>query len=178
MNTDQSGETIQKSFLFSHAAQCRAGFEPCDERRLAEQKSPILTAQTTQPALRKLASWRAMAFLSDTDPDPTPPSTLCCDSTVGAYKHSDPEKKGKKERRKIKDRTRRSGFHANNQLKHGFKRGNNSIKVSLTPAVPVSNKFSFPSPAAPCRAGFEPCNKQHLSKQKSPALTAQTTQPV
>ena len=32
------------------AAQCRAGFEPCDERRLAEQKSPVLTAQTTQPA--------------------------------------------------------------------------------------------------------------------------------
>ena len=29
---------------------------------------------------------------------------------VGAYKHSDPEKKGKKERREIKDRTRRSGF--------------------------------------------------------------------
>ena len=36
-----------------------------------------------------------MALLSDTDPDPTPPSTLCCDSPVGAYKHSDPEKKGK-----------------------------------------------------------------------------------
>ena len=32
------------------AAQCRAGFEPYDERRLAEQKSPVLTAQTTQPA--------------------------------------------------------------------------------------------------------------------------------
>ena len=28
------------------AAQCRAEFEPCDERRLAEQKSPVLTAQT------------------------------------------------------------------------------------------------------------------------------------
>ena len=37
-----------------------------------------------------------MALLSDTDPDPTPPSTLCCDSTVGACKHSDPEKKGVK----------------------------------------------------------------------------------
>ena len=45
-----------------------------------------------------------MALLSDTDPDPTPPSTLCCDSTVGAYKHSDPEKKRKKERREMKDR--------------------------------------------------------------------------
>ena len=31
------------------AAQCGAGFAPCDERRLAEQKSPLLTAQTTQP---------------------------------------------------------------------------------------------------------------------------------
>ena len=38
-----------------------------------------------------------MALLSDTNPDPDPQSTLCCDSTVGAYKHSDPEKKGKKE---------------------------------------------------------------------------------
>ena len=52
-----------------------------------------------------------MALLSDTDPDPTPRSRLCCDSTVGAYKHSDPEKIGKKERREIRDRTRRSGFH-------------------------------------------------------------------
>ena len=51
-----------------------------------------------------------MALLSHTDPDPTPPSTLCCDSAVGAYKHNDPEKKGKKERREMKDRTRRSGF--------------------------------------------------------------------
>ena len=33
------------------AAQCRAGFEPCDERRLAEQKSPVLTGQTTQTGL-------------------------------------------------------------------------------------------------------------------------------
>ena len=56
-----------------------------------------------------------MALLSDTDPDPTPRSTLCYDSIVGVYKHSDPEKKGKKERREIKDRTRRSGFHVNNQ---------------------------------------------------------------
>ena len=56
-----------------------------------------------------------MALLSDTDPDPTPQSTLYCDSTVGAYKHSDPEKKGKKERRQIKHRTRRSEFHVNNQ---------------------------------------------------------------
>ena len=43
-----------------------------------------------------------MALLSDTDPDPTPRSTLCCDSTVGAYKHSDPENKGKKKRRDLK----------------------------------------------------------------------------
>ena len=49
-----------------------------------------------------------MALLSDTDPDPTPRSTQCCDSTVGAYKNSDPEKKGKKERKEIKDRTRES----------------------------------------------------------------------
>ena len=51
-----------------------------------------------------------MALLSDTDPDPTLPSAQCCDSTVGAHKHSDQEKKGKKERREMKDRTRRSGF--------------------------------------------------------------------
>ena len=55
-----------------------------------------------------------MALLSDTDPDPTPRSTLRCDSTVGDYKHSDLEKKGKKERREIKDGTR-SEFHLNNQ---------------------------------------------------------------
>ena len=48
-----------------------------------------------------------MALLSNMDPDPTPPSTLCCNSTVRAYKHSDLEKKGK-ERREIKDRTRSS----------------------------------------------------------------------
>ena len=29
---------------------------------------------------------------------------------MGAYKHSEPEKKGKKERREMKDRTRTSGF--------------------------------------------------------------------
>ena len=51
-----------------------------------------------------------MALLSDMDPDSTPRSTLCCDSTVGAYKHSDPEKKGRKERRELKDRMRTSGF--------------------------------------------------------------------
>ena len=51
-----------------------------------------------------------MELLSDMDPDPTPRSTLCCDSTVRAYKHSDPEKKGKKERREMTDRRRRSGF--------------------------------------------------------------------
>ena len=64
-----------------------------------------------------------MALLSDTDPDPTPRRTLCCDSTVGAYKHSDPEKKGKKERREIKDRTRRLGFHVNNQCSTRIKVG-------------------------------------------------------
>ena len=42
--------TVTYKFLFTPAAQCRAGFEPCGERRLAEQKSPVLTAQTTQPA--------------------------------------------------------------------------------------------------------------------------------
>ena len=63
-----------------------------------------------------------MVLLSDRYPDPTLPSTLCCDSTVGAYKHSDPEKKGKKERREMKDRARRSGFYVNNQYLHGSKR--------------------------------------------------------
>ena len=99
-------ETHSIQVSLTAAAQFRAGFEPCDEWCLAEQKSPILTAQTTQPA-KKLTSWQAMALLSDTDPDPTPPSTLCRDSTVGAYKHSDPEKKGKKERRELK--TERGG---------------------------------------------------------------------
>ena len=56
-----------------------------------------------------------MAPFSDTDPDPTPPSTLCCDSTVGAYNHVNMEEKGKKERREITDRTRRSGFNVDNQ---------------------------------------------------------------
>ena len=83
-----------------------------------------------------------MAILSDTDPYPTPRSTLCCDSTVGAYKHSDPEKKGKKERREIKDRMRRSGFYVNYHNKDPS-RETSSIQVSLTPA-------------AQCRAGFEP----------------------
>ena len=54
-----------------------------------------------------------MALLSDTDPDPTPESTLCCDSTVGADRHGDLEKRGKKERREIKNRMR-SGFNVNN----------------------------------------------------------------
>ena len=39
-----------KQVSLTPASQCRAGFEPYDERRLAEQKSPVLTAQTTQPA--------------------------------------------------------------------------------------------------------------------------------
>ena len=46
----QAGKQIHTSFFFTPAARCRAGFEPCGERRLAEQKSPVLTAQTTQPA--------------------------------------------------------------------------------------------------------------------------------
>ena len=57
-----------------------------------------------------------MALLSHTDPDLTPRSTLCCDSTVGAYKHSDPEKKGKKERIEIKDTTTMSGFHVKKSI--------------------------------------------------------------
>ena len=65
-----------------------------------------------------------MALLSDTDPDPTPRSTLCCDSTVEAYKHSDPKKKGKKERREIKDRTRKRDFMYTVNIKHGSKREN------------------------------------------------------
>ena len=56
-----------------------------------------------------------MALLSDTDPDPTPRSTLCCDSPVGAYKHRDPEKKEKEEGIEIKDTTGMSGFLVNNQ---------------------------------------------------------------
>ena len=49
-NTDPSGETNSIQVSLTPAAQCRAEFEPCNERRLAEQKSPVLTAQTTQPA--------------------------------------------------------------------------------------------------------------------------------
>ena len=66
-----------------------------------------------------------MALLSDTDPDPTRQSTLCCGSAVGAYKHSDPEKKGQKERREMKDRTRRSGFTSLRlNIEHESKREN------------------------------------------------------
>ena len=65
-----------------------------------------------------------MVLLSNTDPDPTPQSTLCCESTMRAYKHSDPEKKGKKGRLEIKDRTRRSGFHVNNQYQTRIQAGN------------------------------------------------------
>ena len=39
-----------KQVSLTPTAQCRAGFEPYDEQCLAEQKSPILTAQATQPA--------------------------------------------------------------------------------------------------------------------------------
>ena len=47
-----------------------------------------------------------MALLSDTDPDLTLQSTICCYSTVGAYKESNPKKKesidsGTEERKKI-----------------------------------------------------------------------------
>ena len=42
--------SFSKQVSLTPAAQCRAGCEPCDERRLAEQKSPVLAAQTTQPA--------------------------------------------------------------------------------------------------------------------------------
>ena len=43
---------MSKQVSLTPAAQRGAGFEPCDERRLVEQKSPVLTAQTTQPALK------------------------------------------------------------------------------------------------------------------------------
>ena len=39
-----------KQVFLTPVAQCRAEFEPCDERHLAERKSPVLTAQTIQPA--------------------------------------------------------------------------------------------------------------------------------
>ena len=42
LSFNRSVDSIQVSL--TPAAQCRAGFEPCDERRLAEQKSPVLTA--------------------------------------------------------------------------------------------------------------------------------------
>ena len=38
------------------AAQYTAGFGPCDERRLVVQKSPVLTAQITQPMVSPLGS--------------------------------------------------------------------------------------------------------------------------
>ena len=54
-------------------------------------------------------------------------------STVGAYKHSDPEKKGKKERREIKDRTRRSGFTVESQrsVLHGVGSGSVSYRSAI-----------------------------------------------
>ena len=69
-----------------------------------------------------------MALLSDTDPDPTPRSTLCCDSTVEVYQHSDPEKNGKKDRREIIDRARRSGFHS---VLHGVGSGSVSDRSAI-----------------------------------------------
>ena len=45
-----SGETNSIQVSLTPAAQCKAGFEPYNERPLAEQKSPVLTVQTTQPA--------------------------------------------------------------------------------------------------------------------------------
>ena len=100
-----------------------------------------------------------MALLSDTDSDPTPRSALCCDFTVGAYKHSDPEKKGKKERRELKTERGGRDFMYTFNIKHISKRGSKSIQVSLTPA-------------AKCRAGFEPCSERRLAEQKLPILTA------
>ena len=96
-----------------------------------------------------------MALLSNTNPDPTPRSTLCCDSTAGSYKHSDPEKKGKKERRELKTKRRGRDFMYTFIIIHRYNRGNKSKQVSLTPA-------------AQCRAGFEPCEERRLSEQKSP----------
>ena len=37
LNTDPSGETNSIQISLTSAAQCKAGFEPCDEQRLAEQ---------------------------------------------------------------------------------------------------------------------------------------------
>ena len=43
--------SIEKVYQLGDAEQRRAGFEPSgDERRLAQQKLPVLTAQITQPA--------------------------------------------------------------------------------------------------------------------------------
>ena len=39
LNTDPSGETNSIQVSLTPAAQCKAEFEPCDERCLAEQKS-------------------------------------------------------------------------------------------------------------------------------------------
>ena len=72
-----------------------------------------------------------MALLSDTDPDLTPQSTLCCNSIVGAYKHSDPERKGKKERRELKTERGGRDFMYTFNIKHRSKRGNKSKQVSL-----------------------------------------------
>ena len=52
-NTDRSGETNSIQVSLTPAAQCTGGFEPCDEWRLAEQKSPV---KLLRP-LNELKSW-------------------------------------------------------------------------------------------------------------------------
>ena len=94
-----------------------------------------------------------MAFLSYTDSDPAPPSTLCCDSTVRAYKHSDPEKKGKKERREVKDRRRRSGFiiiefTANSKYELTRIKAGKQIQTSFLFSHPLLNAEPDLNPAA------------------------------
>ena len=73
-----------------------------------------------------------MALLSDTDPDPTPRSTLCCDSTVEAYKHSGPEKKGKKRK---ENNDRRGGLDSTGESQRSVLRGVGSGFVSNRSAI-------------------------------------------
>ena len=40
---------LHQTFSRSYTRWCRVGLERFDERRLARQKSPVLTAQTTRP---------------------------------------------------------------------------------------------------------------------------------
>ena len=61
-----------------------------------------------------------MALLSDTDPDPTPRSTLCCDSTVGTYKQgSNP---GRRVQPTNRVQIRVAGFKSGSALSSGCKR--------------------------------------------------------